>query len=178
MILSALRPISLNPVCYVANIEHSCPGVVCRIRSLILTGRLASSGPAASSEAPAEAAGGGEKPRVEPPSERELLDFLNKAPIAMHWLSGTGHVLWANETELNVLGYTAEEYIGQPIMNFCPDESELVLEIFKSLGSGNAIKDVPVRFRTKDGRIKCVFLFVCACARVRACVHACVTMRV
>lgn len=31
----------------------------------------------------------------------------------MHWLSGTGHVLWANETELNVLGYTAEEYIGQ-----------------------------------------------------------------
>ena len=42
------------------------------------------------------------------PSERELLDFLNKAPIAMHWLSGTGHVLWANETELNILGYTAE----------------------------------------------------------------------
>ena len=31
----------------------------------------------------------------------------------MHWLSGTGHVLWANETELSVLGYTAEEYIGQ-----------------------------------------------------------------
>ena len=41
------------------------------------------------------------------------MDFLNKAPIAMHWLSSTGHVLWANETELNVLGYTAEEYIGQ-----------------------------------------------------------------
>ena len=59
----------------------------------------------------------------------------------MHWLSGTGHVLWANETELNVLGYTAEEYIGQPIMKFCPDETPLVLEIFKSLGSGNAIKD-------------------------------------
>ncbi len=47
---------------------------------------------------------------------QELMDFLNKAPIAMHWLSGTGHVLWANETELNVLGYTAEEYIGQVAM--------------------------------------------------------------
>eukprot|EP00961_Rhodomonas_salina_P008922 121917-Rhodomonas_salina.1 len=23
----------------------------------------------------------------------------------MHWLSGTGHVLWANETEMNTLGY-------------------------------------------------------------------------
>jgi len=86
-------------------------------------------------------------------SEKELIDFLNKAPIAMHWLSGTGHVLWANETEMNVLGYTAEEYIGQPIMNFCPDERELVLEIFKTLGSGNTIKDVPVRFRKKNGEI-------------------------
>jgi hypothetical protein len=49
-------------------------------------------------------------------SEKELLDFLNKAPIAMHWLSGTGHVLWANETEMNVLGYTPEEYIGQVML--------------------------------------------------------------
>ena len=71
----------------------------------------------------------------------------------MHWLNGDGTVLWANQTELNVLGYTAEEYIGQPIMNFCPDEKELVLEIFKQLGSGNAIADVPVRFRTKDGKL-------------------------
>jgi PAS domain S-box-containing protein len=116
---------------------------------MIMTGRLTDTRPAASE--PQAPAGAG---ALEPPSERELLDFLNKAPIAMHWLSGTGHVLWANETEMNVLGYTAEEYIGQPIMNFCPDETELVLEIFKSLGSGCAIKDVPVRFRTKDGRIK------------------------
>jgi PAS domain S-box-containing protein len=52
-----------------------------------------------------------------------------------------------------VLGYTEEEYIGQPIMKFCPDEEELVLEIFKQLGSGNTIRDVPVRFRAKDGHI-------------------------
>ncbi len=71
----------------------------------------------------------------------------------MHWLNGEGIVLWANQTELNVLGYTAEEYISKPIMNFCPDEKELVLEIFKQLGSGNSITDVPVRFRTKDGRL-------------------------
>ncbi|KAG5188484.1 hypothetical protein JKP88DRAFT_243475 [Tribonema minus] len=61
-------------------------------------------------------------------AENELIDYFNKAPIALHWLSSSGHVLWANETEMNVLGYTAEEYIGQPIMRFCPDEEELVLE--------------------------------------------------
>ena len=85
--------------------------------------------------------------------DAELIDFFQNAPIAMHWLSGEGKVLWANQTELNVLGYTPEEYIGQDIMKFCPDERELVLEIFKQLGSGNAIKDVPVRFRTKDGNL-------------------------
>lgn len=85
--------------------------------------------------------------------DAELIDFFQNAPIAMHWLNGDGTVLWANQTELNVLGYTAEEYIGQPIMKFCPDEEELVLEIFKQLGSGNAIADVPVRFRTKDGKL-------------------------
>jgi PAS domain S-box-containing protein len=85
--------------------------------------------------------------------DAELIDFFQNAPIALHWLTSEGLVLWANQTELDVLGYTAEEYIGQPIMNFCPDDQELVLEIFKTLGSGNTIRDVPVRFRTKDGRI-------------------------
>jgi PAS domain S-box-containing protein len=85
--------------------------------------------------------------------DAELVDFFHNAPIALHWLSGEGIVLWANQRELDVLGYTTEEYIGQPIMKFCPDEKELVLEIFQQLGSGNSIKDVPVRFRTKEGKI-------------------------
>jgi PAS domain S-box-containing protein len=86
--------------------------------------------------------------------EGEFLDFFQRAPIALHWLSGTGHILWANDTELQVLGYSADEYIGQPVMKFCPDDEELVLEIFKQLGSGNTIKDVPVRFRTKTGELR------------------------
>ena len=91
----------------------------------------------------------------EPRRERdaELLDFFQNAPIAMHWLSADGTILWANNTELRVLGYSEEEYIGQPIMKFCPDDPEIVVEIFKSLGSGASIKDVPVRLRAKDGRI-------------------------
>lgn len=84
----------------------------------------------------------------------ELKDFFNRAPIALHWLSDEGKVLWANDRELEVLGYTREEYIGEDIMNFCPDSKDEVLEIFKELGSGNTIRDVPIRFRTKDGGIR------------------------
>jgi hypothetical protein len=50
--------------------------------------------------------------------------------------------------------YVYTEYIGQSIMKFCPDEEELVLEIFKQLGSGNTIRDVPIRFRAKSGAIR------------------------
>eukprot|EP00976_Prorocentrum_cordatum_P082596 1184879-Prorocentrum_minimum.AAC.3 len=78
-------------------------------------------------------------------AEAEFQDFFDNAPIAMHWLGGTGNVVWANKMEMAVLGYTAEEYIGQPITKFCPDEEELVLKIFHNLSTGNSISDVPVR---------------------------------
>lgn len=84
----------------------------------------------------------------------ELKDFFNKAPIALHWLAGNGKVLWANDRELEVLGYSREEYLGSDIMDFCPDSREDVLEIFHQLGSGNTIRDIPVRFRTKTGKIQ------------------------
>lgn len=32
--------------------------------------------------------------------DAELIDFFQHAPIALHWLSGEGKVLWANQTEL------------------------------------------------------------------------------
>mmetsp|Transcript_9200 Transcript_9200/g.20774 ORF Transcript_9200/g.20774 Transcript_9200/m.20774 type:complete len:669 (-) Transcript_9200:437-2443(-) len=95
-------------------------------------------------------------------NEEELADFFENAPIAMHWLSGEGLVLSANQTELRMLGYTAEEYIGQPMMNYCPDDKELVTEIFKQLGGGNTLKDVPMRFRAKDGRSLDLLLNACA----------------
>jgi hypothetical protein len=38
----------------------------------------------------------------------EFLDFFQKDPIALHWLSGTGHVLLANDTELKTLGYVCD----------------------------------------------------------------------
>lgn len=84
----------------------------------------------------------------------ELRDFFNKAPIALHWLSDEGKVLWANDRELEVLGYSRGEYIGEDIMKFCPDSKDTVLEIFKQLGSGRTIRDVPVRFRTKSGKVQ------------------------
>jgi hypothetical protein len=42
----------------------------------------------------------------------ELTDFFQNAPIALHWLSKTGIIIWANNYEILSLGYSSEEYIG------------------------------------------------------------------
>lgn len=85
------------------------------------------------------------------PDTLEFIDFFQKAPIALHWLSGTGQIIWANDTELQTLGYTAEEYIGHSIMEFCPEETDHVLEVFQKLASGETIRNVPFKFRAKNG---------------------------
>lgn len=91
-------------------------------------------------------------------TQSEFIDFFQKAPISLHWLSGTGHVIWANETELQSLGYTADEYIGHHISEFCPDEPMLLQEVFGRLGRGDAIHDVAFRFRTKSNKVKVLLI--------------------
>lgn len=86
----------------------------------------------------------------------ELLDFFQNAPIALHWLSGSGHVLWANNAELDTLGYTREEYIGHHIMEFCPDEEVALTKVFNDLSCGKTIRNEPFKFRTKCGELKYV----------------------
>lgn len=52
--------------------------------------------------------------------DTELIDFFQNAPIALHWLGADGHVIWANQTELNVLGYTAEGmFVLAPVVALC-----------------------------------------------------------
>jgi PAS domain S-box-containing protein len=85
--------------------------------------------------------------------DADLVEFFDNAPITLHWLSAEGIVLWANQSELDVLGYTAEEYIGQPVINFCPDDQELVLEIFKYCEVVTAAAMYPYVFAPRTGEL-------------------------
>ncbi|CAB9523241.1 sensor kinase/phosphatase LuxQ [Seminavis robusta] len=88
--------------------------------------------------------------------DAEWIDFFENAPIALHWLTSEGKILWANQTELRAFGYTEEEFIGHTITDFChPEELPLFREIFQQLGdpSKGYVKDVPARFLTKQGEV-------------------------
>ncbi|MBD2306069.1 response regulator [Chroococcidiopsis sp. FACHB-1243] len=85
--------------------------------------------------------------------ERELADFLENASVGIHWVGADGIVVWANQAELNLLGYTREEYIGQHIAKFHADR-EVIDDILQRLNAGETLCDYEARLLCKDGSIR------------------------
>jgi PAS domain S-box-containing protein len=90
-------------------------------------------------------------------SEQELSDFFENATVGLHWVGSEGTILRANQAELDLLGFTAEEYIGQPIAQFHADE-DVIGDILKRLQAGERLAEYPARLRCKDGSIKDVLI--------------------
>jgi PAS domain S-box-containing protein len=96
------------------------------------------------------------------PSEREgpllneeaaLADFFDNASIPLHWVGADGKILRANNAELELLGYRAEEYVGHHIAEFHV-EPEVIADILRRLSAGEMLHDYPSRLRCKDGSIR------------------------
>jgi two-component system, cell cycle sensor histidine kinase and response regulator CckA len=88
-------------------------------------------------------------------TEIELADFVENAVVALHWVAADGTIVWANQAELNLLGYTKEEYIGQAIAKFHVD-SEVISDILQRLANHLPVKGYEARLRCKDGSIRYV----------------------
>ena len=88
-------------------------------------------------------------------SQSELTDFFENASIGLQWLSADGTILRANQAELDLLGYTREEYLGRNILEFHYDR-EAVEDILERVREGEIIRDYEARLICKDGSIKTV----------------------
>jgi PAS domain S-box-containing protein len=97
-------------------------------------------------------------------SEEQLRDFVENATLSLHRVGPDGTILWANRAELELLGYTTEEYVGRSIADFHADEI-VIAEILARLRRGEALHDQPARLRAKDGSIKHVVIDSNACFR-------------
>jgi PAS domain S-box-containing protein len=84
---------------------------------------------------------------------KELKDFLESAAVGMHWLAGDGTILWANQAELDLLGYRREEYIGHHIAKF-HDDAEVIEGMLERLARNEELRAFPARLRHKDGSIR------------------------
>jgi PAS domain S-box-containing protein/excisionase family DNA binding protein len=90
-------------------------------------------------------------------AERELRDFVEGASIAMHWVGPDGTVLWANRAELDLLGYTREEYVGHDVAEFHADRA-VVDRVLSRVTRGETVREQSARMRCKDGSIRHVLI--------------------
>jgi PAS domain S-box-containing protein len=90
-------------------------------------------------------------------SRQELLDFFENAGEGFHWVGPDGVILAANRAELELLGFSKDEYIGHHIAEFHADP-EVIADILARLGRSETLKGYEARLRCKDGSIKQVLI--------------------
>ena len=90
-------------------------------------------------------------------SEEHLADFFENATIGLHWVGPDGIVLRVNKAELNLLGYTREEYVGHHIAEFHARQ-ETIDEILRRLMNGEELHDFEAQLRCKDGSLRDVLI--------------------
>ncbi len=90
-------------------------------------------------------------------SEQDLRDFFDNASVGLHWVGPDGMILKVNKTELDLLGYSHEEYVGRHISEF--HVSQLVIEdILARLTAGETLHEYPAQLRCKDSSIRDVLI--------------------
>ncbi|HEX5732493.1 MAG TPA: PAS domain S-box protein [Blastocatellia bacterium] len=88
---------------------------------------------------------------------KQLSAFLETSAIGLHRVGPDGTILWANEAELDMLGYARDEYIGHHIADFHADQ-DLIADILARLNRGEKLRDYEARMKCGDGSIKSVLI--------------------
>ncbi|MEO8046627.1 MAG: PAS domain S-box protein [Nitrospirota bacterium] len=85
-------------------------------------------------------------------SEQDLSDFFDNASTGLHWVGPDGIIMRVNQAELDLLGYSREEYVGHHIAEFHVDQP-CIQDILGRLSGGETLREYPARIRCKDGSI-------------------------
>ncbi|MDX6613269.1 MAG: hypothetical protein QOD75_2455, partial [Blastocatellia bacterium] len=89
--------------------------------------------------------------------EAELTDFIENATLGMHWVAKDGIIKWANRAEIDLLGYSLDEYIGHHVTEFHADQ-EVISDILERLRNGEELHNYEARLKAKDGSIRHVLI--------------------
>ncbi|MDI6752990.1 MAG: PAS domain S-box protein [Thermodesulfobacteriota bacterium] len=85
-------------------------------------------------------------------SKERFRQIYDEAPIGFHELNSTGNIVQVNRTELEILGYRAEEMLGQPVWKFVVEE-EITRKVLmaKIAGDVSFHETFERTYRRKDG---------------------------
>ncbi|MCX6305727.1 MAG: PAS domain S-box protein [Bacteroidetes bacterium] len=87
-------------------------------------------------------------------SREDFKELFDNAPVGYHEIDNEGRIVRINETELNMLGYSIDELLGQPFWQLNADEAISKQSVASKL-TGLAVPTQPFgrEFRRKDGTI-------------------------
>jgi PAS domain S-box-containing protein len=84
-------------------------------------------------------------------------DFIENASIGLRWVGPDGAILWANQTELDLLGYAREEYIGRNITEFHTDQATIG-DILLRLTRNETLINYEAELRCRNGEVRNVLI--------------------
>jgi PAS domain S-box-containing protein len=90
-------------------------------------------------------------------TQRDLQDFVDNAAEGLHWVGADGTIVWANRAELEMLGYSADEYIGRNIADFHAHRGTID-DILHRLQGGETLTEYEAVLRCKDGSTRTVLI--------------------
>lgn len=90
-------------------------------------------------------------------SEQELNDFFENAVVGLSFVDSNGIIIKANKAEMDNLGYTKDEYIGQNISRFYVNQ-QIANEILSRLRNKEVIKNYKANLRHKNNSIRTVLI--------------------
>jgi PAS domain S-box-containing protein len=86
-------------------------------------------------------------------SQEEFKDLFDNAPVGFHEMDAEGRLVRINNTELKMLGYSAEELLGQFIWKISAEEETSHRATLAKLGGEPSPQAFGRMFRRKDGSI-------------------------
>jgi PAS domain S-box-containing protein len=90
-------------------------------------------------------------------SERELSEFFDNASVPIHWLGPDGKIIRANPSELRMLGYEEEQFVGRPVSDFY-GETAVINEMLVRLADAETVREQPAWVCCKDGSVRDVLI--------------------
>ena len=84
----------------------------------------------------------------------EITDLYDRAPCGYHSLAADGTIVAVNQTELDLLGYSREEFVGHKVGEFMTAESRALFRLhFADFSRTGRVRDLAFDWLRKDGSI-------------------------
>lgn len=93
----------------------------------------------------------------QPDCSAAFVDLFENGALGLHFVGPDGMILNANQAELDLLGYSREEYIGHHISEFHAD-APVIQDILTRLARKETLKNYEARLRAKNGSLKDVLI--------------------